>query len=146
LELTVIARAVLVMLICLFLGADCTSKPKAAQLSGKVTFRGRPVPAGYISFAPDVANGSQGQIRVLQIKDGSYDSAKEAPPGINPGPYFLRIAGFDGKRIPYFGRGKQIFNEWKDIEFTIPEGASTKDFEVPSSLGENVHIQRTADT
>jgi hypothetical protein len=111
-----------------------------------VTFKGQPVPAGFISFTPDVANGNTGQITVLQVKDGVYDSAQKNPPGIKPGPYFLRISGFDGKVIPFFGQGKQIFNEWRDIEFTVPEGASTKDFDVPASLGENVKIEKTADT
>jgi hypothetical protein len=75
-----------------------------------------------------------------------YHSAHQTPPGIPPGHYTLRISGFDGVRSPGFGQGKQIFNEWTDIDFTIPEGASAKDFEVPEHLGQNVKIQRTADT
>jgi hypothetical protein len=128
------------------LAAGCTAKPKPAQLSGKVTFKGQPVPAGYISLAPDVGNGGKGAMRVLQIKDGAYDSSTEQQPGLSPGPYLVRIAGFDGKKIPYFGQGKQIFNEWKDIELTVPDGTTTKDFVVPDSAGENVKIERTADT
>jgi hypothetical protein len=141
-----IRKRLLVVMMSLALAAGCTSKPKPAQLSGKVTFKGQPVPAGYISFAPDVGSGGKGPMRVLQIKDGIYDSSKEPEPGLDPGPYFLRIAGFDGKRIPYFGQGKQIFNEVKDIEFTVPEGTTTKDFVIPDSAGENVKIERTADT
>jgi hypothetical protein len=142
----VLVRKVFVSALCILLGFGCSSKPKPAQLSGKVTFKGQPVPAGFISFTPDVANGNNGQITVLQIKDGVYDSSKNNPPGIKPGPYFLRISGFDGKVIPYFGQGKQIFNEWRDIEFTVPDGVSTKDFEIPPSLGDNVKIEKTADT
>ena len=123
----------------------CSSKPEPAQLSGKVTFKGQPVPAGYISFTPDVAAGTLGHIKVMQIKDGAYDSAKESEPGINPGVYQITIAGFDGKRIPYFGQGKQIFNPIQD-SFTVPDGKTTKDFVIPDSAGENVRIERTADT
>jgi len=126
------------------LAAGCSTKPKLAQLSGKVTFKGQPVPAGFISFTPDAVNGNPGQTRLLQIKDGVYDSSKEAPPGISPGPYFLQINGFDGKKIPYYWQGKQIFNTWKD-EFTVPDGASTKDFDVPASQGDNVKVTPTAD-
>jgi hypothetical protein len=133
-----------VVLLALMMG--CSSKPKPAQLSGKVTFKGQPVPAGFISFTPDPVRGNTGQIRVLQIQDGAYDSQKATPPGLNPGAYFLRISGFDGKRIPYFGQGKQIFNEVTGIDFTVPEGATTKDFTIPDSAGENVKIERTADT
>ena len=134
-----------VVLVVLF-STGCSSKPKPAELSGKVIFKGQPVPAGYISFAPDVANGGKGQMRVLQVKDGVYDSAKETPPGIKPGPYLIEIAGFDGKRIPFFGQGKQIFNKVKDIEFTVPGDSATHDFVVPDSAGDNVKIERTADT
>jgi hypothetical protein len=139
-------KMIIRLLILAVFVAGCSSKPKPAQLSGNVIFKGQPVPAGFISFAPDPVNGNKGQIRVLQIHDGAYDSTKETPPGINPGAYYVRISGFDGKKIPFFGQGKQIFNEWKDIEFTVPEGASTKDFEVPAALGDNVKIERTADT
>jgi hypothetical protein len=139
------AHKMLMTAAVLLLAAGCSSKPTPAQLSGKVTFKGQPVPAGYISFTPDVGAGGLGQIKVLQIKDGVYDSSKESEPGINPGPYLIRIAGFDGKRIPLYGQGKQIFNPVDDT-FTVPEGTSTKDFVIPDSAGENVKIQPTADT
>jgi hypothetical protein len=144
---TIVRNAgVVAVLVLVVTALGCSTKPKVSQLSGKVTFKGQPVPAGFISFAPDVANGNKGPITVLQIKDGVYDSSKQTPPGIPPGPYFLRISGFDGNKIPFFGQGKQIFNEWKDFEFTVPEGLSTKDFEVPPFLGDHVKIERTADT
>jgi hypothetical protein len=144
-SLRLLGRLVLA-LVCVTLADGCSGKPKLAQLSGTVTFKGQPVPAGYISFTPDVATG--GSLRVLQIKDGKYDSSKEKEqePGLKPGSYLLRIAGFDGIRIPYFGQGKQIFNEVKDIEFTVPDGTTTKDFVIPESAGQNVKIEKTADT
>jgi len=139
-------RAIAIPLVCLLTLVGCSSKPKPAQLSGKVTFKGQPVPAGYVSLTPDVENGGKGPSRVFQIKDGVYDSTKETPSGIAPGSYLVRIAGFDGVRIPYFGQGKQIFNEVTDLYITVPDGTSTKDFVIPESAGQNVKIQRTADT
>jgi hypothetical protein len=133
-------RSAFILLLIVFCG--CTPKPKMAQLSGKVIFKGQPVPAGFISFTPDIGHG---EVRLLQIKDGVYDSAHEATPGIPPGHYMLRINGFDGNRIKNFFQGKQIFNEWTDIDFTIPDGTTTKDFEVPDHLGQNVRIHATAD-
>jgi hypothetical protein len=123
----------------------CSSKPKAAQLSGTVTFKGQPVPAGYIAFTPDVGNGGRGSIKVLQIKDGVYDSSKEPPDqALTPGPYLLRIAGFDGKPVPFWGQGKQIFNPVDDT-CVVPDGVSSKDFTIPDSAGQNVKILPTAD-
>jgi hypothetical protein len=131
--------------VLLILALGCSSKPPPAQLSGKVTFKGQPVPAGWISFTPDVAAGGLGPVQVFQIKDGVYDSAKQNPPGITPGKCLVRIAGFDGKKIPFYGQGKQIFNPVDDT-YVVPPGTSTKDFVVPDSAGENVKIQPTADT
>jgi hypothetical protein len=130
---------------CLLLAAGCAAKPKSSQLSGTVTFKGQPVPAGYIAFTPDVGNGGRGSIKVLQIKDGVYDSSNEPPDqALTPGAYLLRIAGFDGKPVPLWGQGKQIFNP-VDETFVVPDGVSTKDFTIPESAGQNVKILPTAD-
>jgi hypothetical protein len=129
----------------LLLAAGCSSKPQPTQLSGKVTFKGKPVPAGWISFTPDVAAGGLGGVIVFQIKDGAYDSAQENQPPLNPGTYQIRIAGFDGKKEPFFGQGKQIFNPIEDT-YIVPAGTTTKDFVIPESAGKNVKIERTADS
>ena len=131
--------------VCLMVVAGCSSKPPPAQLSGNVIFKGQPVPAGYIAFTPDVGNGGKGSIRVLQIKGGVYDSSKEPPDqALTPGAYQLRIAGFDGKTIPLWGQGKQIFNP-VDETFVVPDGVNTKDFTIPDAAGQNVKILPTAD-
>jgi len=134
------------LLVVALLPAGCTRQPPMSQLSGNVTFKGQPVPAGYVSFTPDIDAGNKGQLRVFQIKDGVYDSALANPPGLPAGNYFIRIAGFDGKRIPFYGQGKQIFNEVTDLQHDVPEGTSTKDFVIPESAGQNVQIRPTADT
>jgi hypothetical protein len=127
----------------LALAAGCSSRPEMAQLSGKVTFKGQPVPAGWISFTPEAGKGS---VRVCQIRDGVYDSSKEGEgqPGIHPGKNLVRIAGFDGKKVPYWGQGKQIFNPI-DEAFEVSTGASTRDFVIPESAGRNVKVVPTAD-
>src|SRR5437588_608422 len=83
----------------------CAKEAKVAQLSGKVTFKGKPVPAGWISFQPGIGGGS---VKVVQIKDGVYDSVQEKDPGLPLGPMTVRIAGFDGVHINWFPQGKQI--------------------------------------
>jgi hypothetical protein len=135
----------------LALAVGCSSKGKVAQISGKVTFKGQPVPAGWISFTPDVAAGGTGKVKTFQIVDGTYDSTRDVPASkedevsLKPGPYQVRIAGFNGKKEPFFGQGKQIFNPIED-KYTVPEGSSTKDWVIPESAGHNVKIERTADT
>lgn len=136
-------RRLLIVLGAVTVIAGCAKEPALSQLSGKVTFKGEPVPAGWISFTPDVDTG--GEVRVMQIVDGAYDSAREPQKGLPPGKYSIRIAGFDGVRIPMYGQGKQIFNPIDD-ELIVPAESTTKDFVIPDSAGENVKIQPTADT
>src|SRR5262245_62070959 len=113
------------------LAAGCGgTEKKVGQLKGKVTFKGVPVPAGFISFTPDASKGNQGSVKVAQIKDGEYDTSLAADPGVTPGPTVIRIAGFDGKKIPYWAQGKQIFNIY-ELRDTLAEGEAKKDFTVP---------------
>jgi hypothetical protein len=128
----------------LVLGAGCSKQVKTGQLSGKVTFKGNPVPAGYISFLPDSSAGNLGKVKVVQIKDGAYNTANETDPGIFPGPTVIRIAGFDGKPQKGFSQGKQIFNP-HEIKAALADGTSTMDFTVPASAADNLKIVPTSD-
>src|SRR5262249_16001491 len=117
---------------------------KLGQLKGTVRFKGQPVPAGWISFTPDSSKGNQGSVKVAQIKDGVYDTSLGADPGVVPGPTVIRIAGFDGKVIPRFAQGKQIFNLY-ELRDTVPDEPATKDFTVPESAAANLKFEPTAD-
>ncbi len=123
------------------LAVGCSAKQEMGQVSGKVTFKGQPVPAGWISFTPEPGKGS---VRVCQIKDGLFDSSKEGEPGIFLGKNLVKIAGFDGKKVPLWGQGKQIFNPIDDT-LVVGAGSLTKDFEIPDSAGKNVQVVPTAD-
>jgi hypothetical protein len=89
-------------------------------------------------------NGTQGTVKAAQIKDGKYDTSLASDPGVVPGPNVIRIAGFDGKVIPLYGQGKQIFNAY-ELRDTVAAGAATKDFVVPASAADNLRIYPTAD-
>jgi hypothetical protein len=138
-------RMLLTAVAFLTLAIGCSNQPEPAQLSGKVMFKDQPVPAGWISFTPEAAGGVLGPVKVYQIKDGVYDSAREKQPPLLPGAYQVRIAGFDGKKIPFYGQGKQIFNPILD-KFTVPPGTTAKDFVIPPSAGQNVRYEQTADS
>jgi hypothetical protein len=139
------ARRLVILAGILSLLAGCSgSQPKKVQLSGKVIFKGKPVPAGYISFMPEFGQGNEGRdVRLVQIKDGVFDSAREQDPGVYPGPTIVRIFGFDGKpMLPLYPQGKQIFNAY-ELKETLAEG--TKDFTVPDWAGRNVLVIPNAD-
>jgi hypothetical protein len=135
-----------VLTVLLTVAAGCSTQPevKKVQVSGKVTFNGQPVPAGWISFQPDGSQGNPGrEVRLVMIKDGVYDSSKEKDAaGVYPGPTIIRIAGFNGKPEPLFYQGKQIFNPH---EFRGTVQAGSKDYEVPESAAQNLVITPTAD-
>jgi hypothetical protein len=136
------AGRLMVLAVVAALAAGCGGGGKklpAVMVSGKVTFKGQPVPAGFITFQAE-----QGPVRSAEIKDGVYDTAKSADPGVIPGTAVVRITGFDGKKLPYYPQGKQIFNPY-ELRETITEGATTKDFDVPASAANNLKIEPTAD-
>lgn len=114
-----------------------------SQISGTVTYKGKPIPAGNVMFTPDVSIAG-GQIRMFMVTDGVFDSSKDPSPGLMPGKYDVTIAGYDGKKIPMYFQGKQIFNAVKE-PIEVGTGSTKKDFVVPDSAGVNVKIFETAD-
>lgn len=124
-------------------GCQKAEAPKS-QLSGKVQFKGKPVPAGYISFMPNSSTGNVGAVKVAQIRDGVYDTTQESEPGIPPGATTVRVAGFDGKKVKGFGQGKQIFNAY-EMKITVPPGTTTLDFTVPPNAADHLKIEPTSD-
>lgn len=124
--------------------AGCSSKPALTEISGTVTFKGQPIPAGDVTFTPDVSIPS-GELRMYMVKDGKFDSKEKPGTGLRPGKYSVRINGYDGKQIPMYFSGKQIFNPYQ-LEMEIGTGSGVKqDFVVPDALGENIKYTETAD-
>jgi hypothetical protein len=122
----------------------CSQGPVLTEVSGTVTFKGQPIPAGDVSFTPDVSI-SGGQLKMYMVKDGKYDSRENPGDGLLPGKYKIRINGYDGKQIPMYYSGKQIFNPY-ELETEITQaGMASMDFTVPDALGENIKYTETAD-
>ena len=80
--------------------AGCgTGGPPEHHVSGQVTFRDAPVPAGVVRFLPDAAQGNQGPAGYAPIENGRYDTARSGR-GTVGGPHAVVISGFDGKADP----------------------------------------------
>lgn len=138
-------RAALLLAAMVVASGGCgQAKREVAHLSGKVIFKGQPVPVGFINFTPDVAGGNRGEVRAFEIKDGVYNTAEGPTPGVYPGANKVMISGFDGKAKALWPKGVQIFNPI-NLDITVANGTNTKDFEVPLSAGQNVKIVPTAD-
>lgn len=136
------AHFVLVLGLCA-LGFGCGEGKRATvNVSGTVTFKGKPVPQGFINFMPDFSAGNKGEVKGFPIVDGAYDTAEGSSPGVYAGANVITISGFDGKKQNLWPKGKQIFNP---IELKETVGEGKKDYVVPESAGQNVRVVPTAD-
>ena len=110
------------------------SGPKTYAVSGKVTFDGKPVPAGTIRFTPDAKAGNDGKSSVAKIKDGSYSISSSD--GVIGGAYKIVIFGYDG--VAFEGgegtvaEGKPLFDGY-EVQQELEQSSATLDFEVPAS-------------
>jgi hypothetical protein len=104
------------------------------DLTGQVTFRGQPIPKGYMIFAPDREKGNSGPAAKSAIRDGQYETIKGL--GVIGGPHVVSIVGTDG--VPYDQgegvmnpMGRPMFPEYK-VQVDLPKQSGSLDFEVPA--------------
>ena len=110
-------------------GCGSDDGPKRYDLSGTVTFAGKPIPAGSIVFQPDSSAGNSGPQGVAEIRDGQYDTADGK--GLIGGPHIVRITGFDGVAENEMEVVPPLFAEYQ-IKSDLPKESGTMDFEVPA--------------
>jgi len=111
-------------------GCGPPAGPGIYQVSGKIPYAGKPIPAGSILFAPDSSQGNSGPGAAAEIVDGLYRTRKGK--GVVGGAYIVEIRGFDGVSIEDgtdpFGSG--LFEPYEQsIEFPMED--TTQDFDVP---------------
>jgi hypothetical protein len=107
------------------------------QVSGKITFKGQPIPAGMIYFIPDESKGNSGPTGYADIKDGQYDTSAEGGQGAAGGPMIIAIEGIDPNAKPDKAdpsgevTAKSLFPRYETTA-DLPKSDSTKDFDVPA--------------
>jgi hypothetical protein len=108
--------------------------PARFDVSGKVTFHGKPVPIGRIVFLPDKEKGNAGPTGYANIQDGAYDTRNHGK-GTCGGPQTAVISGYDGKSVPGIevNAGKPLFTEYR-VNVDLPRETGSKDFDVPASV------------
>jgi hypothetical protein len=105
--------------------AACNQQEKLHRVSGVVTYDGKPIPKGRISFDPR-EKGLPGEALIV---DGKYDTAVEGR-GVRGGTYDLRVLGFDGKKVADAPFGNGLFPEYTGTA-ELPEKDSTFDLNIP---------------
>ena len=124
----VIVRSALVLAGAMLL-AGCGGE-KLHDVSGTITFEGRPIPKGLIFFDPDTTKGTPGAQGFANIENGKYDTALPGKgKGIRGGTYHIRISGFDGKVGPEAPFGQFLFPEHQTAK-ELPTKPQTFDYDV----------------
>jgi len=100
------------------------------NISGTVTFQGKPVPAGQIVFEPDAGAGNNGAPAFAKIKDGHYDTSSEGR-GTIGGPHLVRILGLDGIPRGELLNGLRLFRDY-NTKVDLPKKNGEQNFEVPA--------------
>lgn len=118
----------LLVTIPLFAGCGGGSGSRGVDVSGTVTFNGKPVPRGVIYFDPDTAADNDGVQGFARIRDGVYDT-RETGKGIGGGAYHVRITGATAEGD---GPAKALFGEY-NVSVDFPFETTTRDFEIPAS-------------
>lgn len=110
---------------------------KAYHLSGKATFKGKPIPEGYIIFEPDGGKGNMGQPGRAKILDGQYSTRDEDGMSIVGGPHVIRIVAHSAKMDTSVVKGGEVV--MPDLLFPpytfsqdLPTQHSEVDFDVPA--------------
>jgi len=106
----------------------CGSGEQLHDVSGTITYEGKPIPKGLIFFDPE--KGTPGTQGFANIENGQFDTSVSGKgKGIRGGAYSVRISGFDGVVGPEAPFGKALFNEH---QFTkeLPAQKQTFDFDV----------------
>lgn len=126
--------AAVLVAVSLTIGCGSDDGPTRFDVSGKVTFGGKPVPAGRIQFEPDVAKGNRGPAGFAVVHDGVYNTQQQGK-GTIGGPHNVLIIGFDGVADPQheLPAGRRLFPNYRTTT-DLPKQSSTMDFDVPAEL------------
>ena len=140
--------ALLTALVLCVQGCGGTDGPTTFNLSGNVTFDGKPVPAGQIVFEPDSAAGNSGPQAFAAIRDGKYDTTTGK--GTVGGPHVVRITGTEAGGAGGTSEAgpeteeapTELFSDFQ-TKADLPKELSTMDFAVTAS---DVKTQQQADS
>ena len=123
--------SIVVLLLAVLCGASgCEKKVQYYHVWGKITYQGQPIPAGSITFDPDIAGGVDGRQGFAMIKNGEYDTRIDDGRPTPGGKYVARVYATDGIPGPERPNGKPLFPE-RLIPKELPKADGPLDIDVP---------------
>ena len=126
-------RYAAIVVVALLASGGCSGRqdgPPRYAVRGRVTFQGKPLPVGRISFEPDAASGNTGPAGYGNIVAGRFRTYPRM--GAIGGPHVVRISGHDGIASGESVEGQPLFPDYITT-IDLPAKAATIDFEVPAA-------------
>lgn len=120
----------------LLITSGCGSPASASyEVSGTVTYDGKPIPRGNIVFTPDSKAGNTGPGTVAEIKDGKFETPDGK--GVVGGKYILLVTGYDG--VPVEGgegmnANGSLLCRPHELRKDLSTADSTVDINIPQEL------------
>jgi hypothetical protein len=104
------------------------------HVSGKVTFKGQPIPAGTVYIQPDISKGNSGVSGSAIIKDGHYNTASSGGQGAASGAVVITVEGIDPNPPP--GASPDVtqtvlFPPWQQ-KAELTKSSTVVDIDVPA--------------
>lgn len=131
-RLSVIRASALAISLPVLLTLGCSEPDvKRYHVSGRISWNGEPLKAGYILFDPDAKKGNKGPQGLAIIADGQFDTRTKGGRGVSPGDQILDVSGYDGRNATEDNPlGKLVFLGYKKSE-SINEERSDLNIEIP---------------
>jgi len=107
----------------------CGGESDRYEVSGTVTFHGRPVPGGRILFVPDRGKGNAGTGSVAEIHEGKYRT--RTGKGSVGGPHQVTIYGDDGT-MPTETTSNALFPPYR-ATVELPHAEAHHNFAIPAN-------------
>ncbi|MDR2705581.1 MAG: hypothetical protein LBC02_07360 [Planctomycetaceae bacterium] len=104
---------------------------KTYPLTGHVTFDGKPVPRGMITFLPKTDQTDAGSYAMAVIKEGNYKIEK-GKLGLVGGTYSVIVTGTNGVAEEFHPEGIPLFADYR-MEFIFSQEMLQFDIEIPVS-------------
>src|ERR1700735_2334252 len=98
------------------------------DVSGMVTFQGKPVPIGLVVIEPDAQKGNTGTQTQGLIQDGHFRTLPGH--GAISGSVLVTVNANDGVPTPMSAKGKLLFRTYQ-FRCDLPTKSSKLDIEVP---------------
>ncbi len=91
-----------------------------APVSGKVTYKGSPLPGGTIVFTPDASRSERGQLAVGRIQaDGTFALRTGEALGARPGWYRITVVSVASSSAPFAAPYSVIPERYRDPELSL---------------------------